>query len=444
MSFSSLLPPPKHSNNNNNKSGQKLSNVNEIQVKALLAEKYREKDNEIHKNNVLETMFNGGVSFQDFLPVRQRNFDLSIPLPTQELIDETFRRTKDAFDILLSKKLEKPGNMVISNKIASMSSKVIHKVSNQNTERVITITQHAQDPLQPVTFKAKKVVAPPVESTQVPIFHKTDANVAESKKISDEEREKWNIPSAVSNWKNPKGYAIALDKRVNSGATVETDASKKFSELSSALEIADREAREELKMKAEAKKQLAEQELQEKEMKLRILSNRAREERERQRKSRYQGRITTGDNIDYSEREREDNRRVKKLDTEKALKRSRMSTADRLRELAYAQGRDISDKVILGAAKATETSEITYDSRLFSKAANANAKRSDDQVYENPLFVQQDINNIYRVNASKLDKTINEEKDSDINGSNSSNYSTHGPIEFTAAETDNGNSEGRK
>lgn len=34
------------------------------------------------------------------------------------------------------------------------------------------------------------------------------------RKITQEEQRDWTIPPAISNWKNPKGYTIPLDKRL--------------------------------------------------------------------------------------------------------------------------------------------------------------------------------------------------------------------------------------
>ena len=81
---------------------------------------------------------------------------------------------------------------------------------------------------------------------------------------------------------------------------------------------------------------------------------------------------------------------------------------ERLRELAHREGREVSEKVLLGTAKATKQPELNYDSRLFVKGARLPAKRPEDQVYDNPLFVQQDIDTIYRTNYSKFNNISKE------------------------------------
>lgn len=34
------------------------------------------------------------------------------------------------------------------------------------------------------------------------------------RKVTVEEQREWKIPPSISNWKNPKGYVIPLDKRL--------------------------------------------------------------------------------------------------------------------------------------------------------------------------------------------------------------------------------------
>lgn len=451
MSFTSLLPPPKYSKKDQEAHQSQVQRSRELALKALTDD--AEQGNELHQESSFDSLIASKLSFQDFVPIRQRNFNLEIPKPSHEEIEMTYNRTKQIFDRIILKTIQPEAATVKSSRQANDNAYKIEYPSGNSKSRVLKIVERAQDPLQPNTIKAGKVIAPPVEEPDTPIFHKTGGSESD-KKLSKEERDKWDIPAAISSWKNPNGYTIGLDKRMAMDARYNKDQMKPhevsdgFTKLSEALEAADRKAREEIKLRAEAKRQLAEEETREREEKLRLLAQKAREERENQRRvqSRYNVKSLGGQRpAEFAANQREIVRKSRREEIERDIRRSKMSTADRLRELAYSQGRDISEKVVLGAAKATESSETHYDSRLFSKGANAQAKRNEEQVYDKPLFAQQTRDTSYRANLQKIDSMIRDE-DSLENMSKEKRFSeadaTKGPIRFTksgeASDTDKG------
>ncbi|SCW01386.1 LAFE_0D11430g1_1 [Lachancea fermentati] len=441
-SLSSLLPPPKY------KFARSQQN-RDLHIKQNDSGKVnREISDEPRDGMALLPV--PQVNFQDFLPLRNAKPDLEIPRPTENEVKTSYLHTKALIDKILGEKLQPQGTSFKSSKKAIESSEVIQYAlpsSSENGEprtRSLKIVEHAADPLQPKMFKVKKVVAP-ADETPTPVLSKSDDV---SRTISSEERSKWNIPSAISSWKNPNGYAIALDKRLGSDTRYSKDSlepheiSDKFAKLSEALDSAERMARQEVKQRADAKRELAERQAKEKEEKLRVMARQAREERSREMRERVSSSISAQRLGDDAER-REAIRRERRKQLEKDLHRSKRSTADRLKALAMSQGRDISDKVILGAAKATESSEIQYDSRLFARGANANAHRSEDQVYDNPLFVQRSIDSIYHPNRSANHEMQTEEVVSSIQ--NSARFSSlgnkrtrEGPVEFTAKDDESG------
>ena len=63
------------------------------------------------------------------------------------------------------------------------------------------------DPLEPPKFRVKKVPRGP-GSPPVPVMHSPPRPATKA------ELDDWKIPPSVSNWKNPKGYIIPLDKRL--------------------------------------------------------------------------------------------------------------------------------------------------------------------------------------------------------------------------------------
>lgn len=65
--------------------------------------------------------------------------------------------------------------------------------------------------------------------------------------------------------------------------------------------------------------------------------------------------------------------------------------------MAREQNRDISEKVALGLAKPTQSSETMWDSRLFNQTSGMSTGFNEDNPYDKPLFAAQDaINSIYR------------------------------------------------
>lgn len=77
-----------------------------------------------------------------------------------------------------------------------------------------------------------------------------------------------------------------------------------------------------------------------------------------------------------------------------------MGTERRIQHMAREQNRDVSEKVALGLAKPTQSSETMWDSRLFNQTSGLSAGFNEDNPYDKPLFAAQDaINSIYRPRA---------------------------------------------
>lgn len=218
----------------------------------------------------------------------------------------------------------------------------------------------------------------------------------------------------VANWKNPKGYTVPLDKRLAADGRGLQDVTinDKFAQFAEALFTADRHAREEVKQRAAMQQKLAEKERLQKEEQLKELARKAREERamggrgsrarsrggSRGRSSSY-SRSESDD--DEAAREREQMRRERRQENEKQLRQSRMGTERRIQMLAREQNRDISEKVALGLAKPTQSTESMWDSRLFNQTSGFDTGFNEDQAYDKPLFAAQDaISSIYRPRAN--------------------------------------------
>merc|ERR1719187_2672479 len=102
-----------------------------------------------------------------------------------------------------------------------------------------------------------------------------------TRKLTQKEQLEWRIPPAISNWKNPKGYTIPLDKRLaaDGRGLQSTHINENFAKLAESLYIADRKAREAVEMRAQVEKKMAQKEKEKKEEKLRELAQMARDRR---------------------------------------------------------------------------------------------------------------------------------------------------------------------
>ena len=146
--------------------------------------------------------------------------------------------------------------------------------SAATSQRIIKMVEAPVDPLEPPKFKHKKVPGGPPEAP-VPVMH------SPPRKVTAEDQAAWKIPPSISNWKNPHGYIVPLDKRLaaDGRSLLEPVINDNFAKLSEALLIAERKARVEVETRAAIAKKLAVKEKEAKEAELRNLAAKARLER---------------------------------------------------------------------------------------------------------------------------------------------------------------------
>lgn len=315
-------------------------------------------------------------------PLRQHHRFIDVSKPSQQEVDECTARTKIALETVLNKKLGRGKASSSSASPTFIKYKSSNMLNNTTSERIIKIVDVKQDPMAPPKFKQKKqVLRPP--SPPAPILH-----APQTTKVTAQDQKDWYIPPSVSNWKNPNGYTISLDKRLAVDGRDPTrnqtkEINKNLVSLSSALDEADREIRKEIKIRNMMKNKLAEKETLEKEEKLRQLAEKARQN---------QGPAKLEDK---NERLREIIRNDRKRAIEKEFKVSKMGHEQKLKKLL--SNRDVSHRTQLGLAKPTNSSvESQFDSNLFKHAVS----KDTNQIYDNPLFVQQAINSIYKTNTT--------------------------------------------
>lgn len=362
-------------------------------------------------------------SFKDLIPLRQRADmgDLSLERPSQEDVAAATEKTKAAFEKLVSGAVaaQKPKNVKGLNR--AEPTYVRYTPANQmgdtsrKNDRIMKIVERQQDPMEPPKFKHKKIPRGP-PSPPPPVMH------SPPRKLTAEDQEAWKIPPPVSNWKNPKGYTVPLDKRLAADGRSLQDVTinDKFAQFAESLFTADRHAREEVKQRAQMQQKLAEKEKLQKEEHLRMLAQKAREERSVASGSRRESRARSYSGSSYSSRsdsvsdgeaarERMRARQERRQENERQLRQSRMGTERRIQMMAREQNRDISEKVALGLAKPTQSKETMYDSRLFNQTSGFDSGFNEDQHYDKPLFAAQDaISSIYRPKAQQDDDVEDE------------------------------------
>jgi SNW domain-containing protein 1 len=395
--------------------GQSSSNALAVQVDAEGKVKYDAIARQGHNDQRIVH-----ASFKDLIPLRQRADagDIDLDRPSEEEVKASTERTRDALAKLVSGAVaaQKPKNVNVGSR--KDPTYVRYTPANQmgdNTrknDRIMKIVERQQDPMEPPKFKHKKIPRGP-PSPPPPVMH------SPPRKLTAEDQEAWKIPPPVSNWKNPKGYTVPLDKRLAADGRGLQDVTinDKFAQFAEALFTADRHAREEVKQRALMQQRLAEKEKAQKEDHLRMLAQKAREERAGTAGGRRASRTSRSRSGSYSEsesersgsddeevREREKMRAEKRREEERKLRQSRMGAERRVQMMAREQNRDISEKVALGLAKPTQSSEGMFDSRLFNRTSGFDSGFNEDQAYDKPLFAAQDaISSIYRPRANMDD-----------------------------------------
>ncbi|CAI5736024.1 unnamed protein product [Peronospora destructor] len=337
---------------------------------------------------------------------------LRVPNKDEEM--ETASRTKEALQALVQGKVASslPTN-VGRQKSAKETAKYIRYTPNdQGTsgapkQRIIRMVDVAKDPMEPPKFRHTKAVRGP-PSPPVPVLH------SPPRKLTVADQQSWKIPPCISNWKNSKGFTIALDKRLaaDGRGLQQVTVNDNFACLSEALAIAERKAREEVNMRAQVQKKLAMKQKEQKESELRELASKARMERagiradsgeedddrdrNRRRRSvsansarpRHCSEDEDQDSDTEGRQERDRIRRERKKEREREM---RMEKLGKKGKLARDEDRDISEKIALGQLQGggkAGGSDGMFDSRLFNQSqgiASGFGQEDEYNVYSKPM-----------------------------------------------------------
>lgn len=366
--------------------------------------------------------------------------------PDAEEADETTERTRTAMEKIVSTRLSAaqpkslPGKPDEPTFIKYTPSQQGAAFNSGAKERVIRMVEMPKDPLEPPKFKHKRV--PKASgSPPVPVMH------SPPRPVTVKDQQDWKIPPCISNWKNPKGYTIPLDKRLaaDGRGLQEVQINDNFARLSEALYVAENKAREAVEMRSKIQRELQTKEKEKKEQELRQLAQAARLERAGgpavaggamardsgvaagvpdggPRLARggsvaggLSGRPAADADITTEELRKGESReeREERLKRE-SIREERRRERERERRLEAKEGagvskkskltrdrdRDVSEKVALGlASTGANGGEIMYDQRLFNQDKGMESGFAADDaynVYDKALFNREGAGGLFK------------------------------------------------
>jgi SNW domain-containing protein 1 len=372
---------------------------------------------------------------QHLRPHDPREEDLLMPSKEEE--EDTTRRTQAAIEKMLSSTIAmaKPtGSAVVqaqSSQDIESKTQFIQYTPNPAapgynpataSQRVIQMVPAQIDPMMPPKHKHRKEPRGPAEDP-VPVLHAPPA------KLTKEEAAEWNVPACISNWKNTRGYVIPLDKRLaaDGRGLREHTINPNFATLSETLYVAERQAREEVRLRATVQKKIAVKEKEKREEELRLLAAKARMERagafqttnthpistQQQEKNQQQEEemgnmsrevdrgVESWDVESTAPLQSEDMEQVNEEDRVAALQRERLRLErkkEREREMRLEklkkprrleEERDVSEKIALGVHTGMGGVGGAIDTRLYNQSAGLDSGfGADDEynMYSRPLF----------------------------------------------------------
>ncbi|XP_059652387.1 SNW/SKI-interacting protein A-like [Cornus florida] len=314
----------------------------------------------------------------------------------EKKIEETTQETKAALEKILN--VNTPTQSSDSKFIKYKPSQQSADFSSGAKERIVRMAEMVVDPLDPPKFKHKRVPkgsgSPPVPVMQSP-----------PRPVTLKDQQDWKIPPCISNWKNPKGYSIPLDKRLagDGRGLEEVQINDNFAKLSEALYVSEQKAREAVAMRSRVQKEMMMKEKEKKEHELRDLAQRARSERAGVAVAPPPGAVPSSsdktmmdvDDVrgDYERLQREKIREERRRERRQEAKDAAMGKKSKITRDG---DRDVSEKIALGMASTGAGrgggGQVMYDQRLFNQEKGMESGfATDDQynVYDKGLFTAQ-------------------------------------------------------
>ncbi|RHZ00629.1 hypothetical protein DYB37_003733 [Aphanomyces astaci] len=334
--------------------------------------------------------------------------------PTLEEEQEVAEKTRAALEALVTGKIAAahPVNVDRQKNVKETSTYIRYTPHDQGLnadsevpkQRIIRMVEAPVDPIQPAKFKHKKAVRGP-PSPPVPVMH------SPPRKLTVMDQQAWKIPPCVSNWKNAKGYTIALDKRLaaDGRGLMKVTVNDQFASFAEALAIAERKAREEVNMRIQVQKRLDAKQKEAKEVELREVAAKARQERGGGGGASHYGGASdrSDDDDDEGRRERDKMRFDRRREREREMRLENLM--GKKGKLARDEDRDVSEKIALGQLQGggKRSDASLFDSRLFNQSQGMDSGfggEDDYNVYSKPM-VDRGKSTVYRpkVDATAID-----------------------------------------
>uniref|UniRef100_F1L1L4 SKI-interacting protein SKIP SNW domain-containing protein n=1 Tax=Ascaris suum TaxID=6253 RepID=F1L1L4_ASCSU len=308
-------------------------------------------------------------------------------------------------------------------------------------QRIIRMVEEQKDPMEPPKFRINQKIPRAPPSPPAPVMH------SPTRKTTVKEQADWKIPPCISNWKNPKGYTVALDKRLaaDGRGLQQVHINENFAKLAESLYLADRTAREAVETRAQMERRVAQNKKAEQEEKMRLMAQKARQERIQMKK------VHEGEGASEEAREREQIRRDR-LDEHRRERNIARNNPDKLERLKRGKERDISEKIALGLPDSrARNGDTQFDQRLFDQTKGLDSGGIDDETYsayDKPWRAQDNIQqHIYRPSKNldkdlygdDLDRIISTNRfvpDKGFSGTEGGATRTAGPVQFEKDEED--------
>ena len=326
-----------------------------------------------------------------------------IVLPTEEEEAQEAARTQAALSALLVSKAAETAIVPATN--TERTTEFIKYTARPDAPgynpaaatRIVQMVPAQLDPLMPPKHKHVKAPRGPAEDP-VPVLQ------APPVKLTKEEQAAWQVPACISNWKNPRGYTIALDQRLAADgrglAAPPSVNATQFAALAESLQVAERQARQEVQLRARTQQQLRRAEAEEREQALRELAQQARRERGGLEEVSIDGVPEADDEhlveseaphiVDTDEavaaRQREKLRLERKRERERELRLE--ANVELKKKQRLEEERDVSEKIALGVPT-TGAGADNVDARLYNQSAGLDAgfgAEDEYNAYSKPLF----------------------------------------------------------
>ena len=230
------------------------------------------------------------------------------------------------------------------------------KLHSEEKDYIVRIAEKKHDPFDPSRFRTRKSIEVQDDDPE-PIM------TTPNRKLTPEEEKYWNVPPCVSNWRNPAGNVIPLDKRVAADGRkhIQPQLSDRFAPFTRALEQTMSSINEAAHQRAMQQRQLLIKQQQEEEEKQREEIKKLREEKLKLAMKK------TKEELEHD-----------RILREHSEERKRMQRKQR----------DISG-VVGNGRTLTSTADDILDSTLFGRNGGIDQGFNDEgmyKVYDQPLF----------------------------------------------------------